>query len=215
MILLKNIVMDSEYASMGRWISVVVAKAHGMSLYERADLIALLGDPSLTQARVDALDAALLECDGKTDALDREYHEVLFLLDQAVKKALALGPCIIHECAATRLFEPDECLRVMIYNSDIAGKIDRALKDPHGPGFSAEREDVIAFMDDVDNKRALYHDGIVDTPWGTKACYDLMLDSGTLGRELCAELLIAALQGPSISEDEARAAIKTKYAQAH
>ena len=45
----KYIVMDSEYCSMGRWISVIVGKKLGMKLYEGKDLVKLADEEWLTE----------------------------------------------------------------------------------------------------------------------------------------------------------------------
>lgn len=45
----KYIVMDSEYCSMGRWISVIVGEKLGMKLYEGKDLVELAEEPWLTE----------------------------------------------------------------------------------------------------------------------------------------------------------------------
>ena len=45
----KYILMDSEYCSMGRWISVIVGKKLGMKLYEGKDLVKLADEEWLTE----------------------------------------------------------------------------------------------------------------------------------------------------------------------
>ena len=45
----KYIVMDSEYCSMGRWISVIAGKKLGMKLYEGKDLVKLADEEWLTE----------------------------------------------------------------------------------------------------------------------------------------------------------------------
>lgn len=210
---MKHLLMDSEYASMGRWISVVVAREYGMTLYERGDLLKLLGDPSLTEERLNALDALLANATIEDLKANQEFLAVQHLLDRAIEKALSAGPCIIHECAASRLVPREESLRVMLYNTSLEHKVVRAYGDPLGCGKDASEEEAIAFMRREDRKRAAYHDALIPSSWGMKEGYDLCLDSDVLGREKCAEVLIEALRDPRLSADKARSIIETRFAQ--
>ena len=52
----RYIMMDSEYCSMGRWISAIVAYKTGMRLYEGKDLLTLYNGGWLDEAKLNALD---------------------------------------------------------------------------------------------------------------------------------------------------------------
>ena len=52
-----------------------------------------------------------------------------------------------------------------------------------------------------------HHDAVAAIPWGDKRGYDLCLDSSALGREKCAEMIIAALQPCALDPQRCAAAV--------
>ena len=69
----KYILMDSEYCSMGRWISVIVGKKLGMKLYEGKDLVKLADEEWLTEDY-------LKDFDNRIADMSLEEVKVLFYL---------------------------------------------------------------------------------------------------------------------------------------
>ena len=65
------VVMDSEYCSMGRWISIIVGDATGLKLYESRELCALADEDWLTPAYLDDFDNRLVGRDPKEVAQER------------------------------------------------------------------------------------------------------------------------------------------------
>jgi len=203
------VVMDSEYCSMGRWISIIVGDSTGLKLYEGRDLCALANEDWLTPAYLDDFDARLVGCDPSEVAVDPEFQRVHEALSRAIRKAAEAGPCFIHERAAsTILADRDDLLRVMLYGSNVEDKYPRVIIDPTVDlGEDATREQLDAELCAQDQRRSVYHDAVAAIPWGDKRGYDLCLDSSALGREKCAEMIIAALQPCALDPERCAAAV--------
>jgi len=203
------VVMDSEYCSMGRWISIIVGDSTGLKLYEGRDLCALANEDWLTPAYLDDFDARLVGCDPSEVAVDPEFQRVHEALSRAIRKAAEAGPCFIHERAAsTILADRDDLLRVMLYGSNVEDKYPRVIIDPTVDlGEDATREQLDAELRAQDQRRSVYHDAVATIPWGDKRGYDLCLDSSALGREKCAEMIIAALQPCALDPERCTAAV--------
>lgn len=192
--MIKTVFMDSEYCSMGRWISLIMADACGMQLYEGIDLAQLSDEEWLTPAYLNDFDNRI---SGKSaDELrdDEEFQRVSAALTEAARTAIAQGPCIIHERGLGGLLaDTPDSLRVLLYNTNMEHRIPRALGDPIFGLANAGHDEVVAFIRQQDADRAAFRDALVDTAWGEKTSYDICLDSDLLSREKCAEILVEAV----------------------
>lgn len=95
------------------------------------------------------------------------------------------SPCIIvGRCADFVLREADiPCLNVLIH-ADIDYRIARVLELYGNPG-----ESMVKFISKRDKQRKAYYKYYTDKNWGDFDNYDISLDTGSLGRELCADIL--------------------------
>lgn len=208
----KYITMDSEYCSMGRWISVITGNYTNMKLYEGKDLIKLADEPWLTEEYLKAFDERLTTMTLSEIKQDKEMKKVYEAMNKAILKAVELGPCIIHERAAGDLLKNrDDCLKVMLYGINTEHKIPRAISDKSFDLANLSKEEVIRFMKKEDYKRSAYRDAVADTLWGDKDSYDLCLDSDILSREKCAEILIEAVKDVSLNQKECAAIINNAF----
>ncbi len=193
--MINYIFMDSAYCSMGRWISMIVGEVCGMKLYEGIDLAELSDEPWLTKAYLNDFDNRISGKTAEELAGDEEFQRVNAALLQAARKAIAAGPCIIHERALGALLgDTPESMRVMLYNKSMEHRIPRAVSDPTFDLAGKSHDEVVRFICSQDADRAAYRDALTDAAWGVKESYDLCLDSDLLGREKCAEILIAAVR---------------------
>lgn len=205
------ILMDSEYCSMGRWISVIVANELGMKLYEGRDLVALVDDPTFTNDTLKAFDEKIADMSLEEVKADKEIYHIHELLSEAIKKAVANGPCIIHERAASLIIQGDDVLKLFLYNTNMEHRIPRAINDPFYDIKHLTKEEVIAFIHREDHKRRVYRDVLEGTSWGIKEKYDLCLDSDILSREKCAEILVEACKDVSLDLEECASIIKKAF----
>lgn len=192
--MIKYVFMDSEYCSMGRWISMIMGDACGMRLLEGIDLAELSDEAWLTKAYLNDFDNRMAGRTAEELAGDEEFQRVNAALLEAAKKAIAQGPCIIHERALGALLgDTPDSMRVMLYNKSMEHRIPRAVGDPTFDLKEASHDEVVRFICSQDADRAAYRNALTEAPWGVKESYDLCLDSDLLGREKCAEILIEAV----------------------
>lgn len=210
----KIVVMDSEYCSMGRWISIIVGTQTGLKLYEGRELCQLAGESWLTIDYLNDFDERIAERDPAELASDPEFIRVHTALSRAIRMAADQGPCFIHERAASAvLANRDDLLRVMLYCTCLEDKFPRAEFDPHFPELvGATSEQLTAHIERQDRIRAVYHDaalgGGADTvTWGAKEGYDLCLNSATISREKCAEVIIEAVSDLRLDPAECKHAV--------
>lgn len=104
-----------------------------------------------------------------------------------IRKLAAEGPCVIvGRCADYVLSERQDVLDVFIY-SDLAHKVRRAVNEYGLDPDKAETE-----VKKTDKYRANHYDYYTDRTWGAKENYHLMIDSGELGIDAAANLIVAA-----------------------
>lgn len=208
----KYLVMDSEYCSMGRWISVIVGHAMNMKLYEGKDLIALANESWLTEEYLKEFDHQLGQMTLEEVKQSKEMQKVHAALTRAIKKAVDLGPCIIHERAAGEILKDQkDCLKVFLYNTNLEHRIPRAIGDKTYNLKELSKEQVIEFIKKEDHKRSVYHDAVSTLSWGQKEAYDLCLDSDQLSREKCAEILIESLKEVTLDLEQCSKIISESF----
>lgn len=199
----KYMTMDSEYCSMGRWISVIVGNEMHMKLYEGKDLIALCDEEWLTEDYLAEFDEKLSVMSLEDVKKDFQMQKVHTALTKAIFKAIEQGSCIIHERAAGDILkERQDCLKVLLYNTNTEHKIPRARADKTYDLEDLSHDEIISFMQSREHIRSIYRNAVASTNWGDKESYDICLDSDILSREKCAEILIEALKDVSLDLDE-------------
>lgn len=205
--------MDSAYCSMGRWISVIVGAYTNMKLYEGKDLLKLVDAPWLSEEKLREFDERLPTMTLEEVKVDEEMKQIHKVMKEAVKKAIALGPCIIHERAAGDILkEQSDCLKVLLYNTNLEHRIPRAIGDKTYDLKHLSKEEIISFIQREDEKRKKYRNAVASTHWGEITSYDLCLDSDLLSREKCAEILIETLKDVTLDLEECAAIIKQSFA---
>lgn len=208
----KIIVMDSEYCSMGRWISLIAGHHLQMKLYEGKDLIQLADEKWLTEKYLQEFDERIADMTLQEVIDDGEIQKVHRALSKAILKAIELGPCIIHERAASEILKDrQDCLKVLLYNTHMEHRVPRALGDKTYNLENKTHAEVIDFIHREDHKRQVYHDAVSINKWGDKEAYDLCLDSDILSREKCAEILIEAARDVSLDLEECSEIIRQTF----
>lgn len=205
------ITMDSAYCSMGRWISVIVASKLQMKLYEGKDLLAL-ANADLSAEELAAFDDWIADMSVEDVRKDGRIYQIHEWMKVGIQKAIEIGPCIIHERAATEVLgERADVLKVLLYNTDMTHRIKRARLDKTYDLSDKTNAELIAFIEREDRKRKVYRDALSSKPWGEKESYDICLDSYILSREKCAEILVEACQDVRLDLDECARIISASF----
>ena len=206
--MIKCLFIDSEYCSMGRWISLIVADAMDMKFYETKDLLKLAEENWLTEEYLRDFDERIVNMKSEELRNNPEFIRIHAAISKIILAAVNKGPCIIHERAAADIVKREQnFINVMIYNSGTVTKLKRARLeyDQHSD------EKVYEFIKNEDMKRSIYHNAVSNSPWGAKETYDLCLDSEKLGREKCAEILINALKAVYLDEEYCKEVILKSF----
>ena len=176
------ITMAREYASGGSEIAQAVADKLGIPLYNK-ELITLAAKKSgLTEEAIAASENQRsgsliysLYMMGNTMPL---ADQVYILQSNVIKELAAEGPCVIlGRCGDYVLRERPNVLRTFVY-----APLETRIQ------FAKSRPDA---KDMPDRPRASYYNYYTENRWGEAKNYDLCLNA-TLGREACADLIVAA-----------------------
>jgi len=194
------ITIEREYASGGRAVGQQAAKLLGVPCYGSEVLkqaAVRLGRPAdyvehLDEKAPSSLLYSLYMMTQRSFTPDR--LSPLDLLQQAeaevIRRLADEGPCVlIGRCAGAILRHRTDVLRIFV-RADTASRKERAVNV-----YGAVPSSVESLLRRYDKKRASYYSFYSDQKWDDKAAYDLVLDSGTLGIPLCAELVVRAAKG--------------------
>ena len=118
------------------------------------------------------------------------YQKLYEAQTKVIEELAEGGPCIIvGRCADYILRDRPDCLHIFIH-ADNEHRAKRILEKYGSTDKTAAQR-----IKDKDNKRRNYYRFHTDREWGVASNYNLSLDSGVLGDELCVELIIKAMQG--------------------
>lgn len=192
------IALGREYCSGGAEIGRKVAEALGIPYYDREiiDRSAHLINVSQDVVENNEEKPASFWSTG-----DYQYEAPWYISDPAlllpigikvaeaqfevIRSCAASGPCVIvGRCADYILRDNPRLISVFIY-ADKNARIARA-EERH----QLSRADAVKLIDKADKIRSKYYKSHTDRDWGSKKNFDLMIDSGKLGIDLAAQLII-------------------------
>lgn len=212
---MKNVLFDSEYCSMGRWISIVASQKLGLDFYDDKKLIELVNDDSLSKNEVDELTKLLMETEHSYQELsdDPLLKKVKSGMSEAIEQAVKKGPCMIHERGTRENFlESQDVISVLIYNSSMKDKRKRALLDDRYIETNDKKVELETIVTQEDRARSLYKNAISQKEvWGKKEFYDLCLNTAFISREKCVDILINMLQDTKIEKEDFEEIVIEEY----
>lgn len=191
------ITISREFGSGGRSVGKLVAEKLGYRFYDR-ELVNKVAERSgfspefieesgeYASARSSLLFALATASQYSADGLS--MHDRLYIEQTKIIEELAAeGDCVIvGRCADFILRDWKECLHVFIH-ADMDSRAKRIV-ERYGEGDrSAEKR-----LAEKDQKRKVYYKNYTGRNWGQAQNYDLCLNSGVLGVETCAELIVQA-----------------------
>lgn len=191
------ILLDSTYCSMGRMIGNIACSKSGYRYYDAVILLEEVPEENLTKDEVDAFEMKLRKEMSKEEILaDPEYQRISAVFDKAIDKALAKGPCLIHDRATQEMIRAKgySSVKVLLYATNEQDKIERAKLSPVYSSLTNDAK-ILEGIDEEDMIRRNYHKTGSDTPWGVKETYDLCINSDELGRDYAGWLLAQLMTG--------------------
>ena len=191
------ITISREFGSGGRTIGKLVAERLGYQFYDR-ELVNKVAERSgfspefieesgeYASARSSLLFAMATAGQYSADGLsmhDRLYIEQTRFIEELAEQ----GRCVIvGRCADYILRDNKDCLHVFIH-ADMASRAKRIVERYGEKDKSPEKR-----LAEKDQKRRVYYKNYTGRNWGQAQNYDLCLNSGVLGEEVCVELIVAA-----------------------
>lgn len=197
---MKNIITISrEFGSGGRSVGKMVAEKLGYDFYD-SEIVNRVAERSgfspafieecgeYASAKSSLLFAFVTA--NQYNASGMSMQDRLFL-EQAniIREAAEKGNCVIvGRCADFILRDHPDCLHVFIC-SDMESRAKRIVERYGKKDKSPEKR-----LHEKDQKRRVYYKNYTGRAWGEAQNYALCLNSGALGLETCAELIIRAVK---------------------
>lgn len=188
------ITIGRQYGSGGRDIGQKVAQALGYKFYDK-EILTLTAEregfsvPAVRQYD-EALTSSLLygtylsTAAGGADVLPLNQKLAIAQFD-VVRRIAKDGNCVIvGRCADYILRDRKDCLHVFIC-SDMASRA-RRIVERYGQTQKAPEKRLA----EKDQKRKVYYKNYTGRVWGQAQNYDICLNSGALGVDTCADMIV-------------------------
>jgi cytidylate kinase len=192
---MKIITIDREFGAGGHTVGWAVAKRLGVEFYDR-DIIKEASrasgvDPSLIDQQEESMTAASAFIKA-INPVSYDDKDLIFTHEsKAIVKLAGQGPCVILGRCATAILQDAgfDVLSVFLHADEehriaAAGKI-LGLDDPAAIRHKMRKRDAA---------RRAWTSCYSDQEWGDVQCYDLALDTGTLGMDACVDIVCLAAQ---------------------
>lgn len=189
---IKVVCIGRTYCSGGSAIGKLAAEELGVKCFDRQIVEMAASLSGISMEEINKYEEALLNpLTNPISLIGRNLPGRIFDAETKVIHDIVNneGSCVIvGRCADFILKNKVRTLNVFI-NSDREKRISCAMKE-HGIKF----DDADAQLKRYDRKRADYYNANTTKKWGDMLSYDLVLNSGTLGYELCAKMIAGAVR---------------------
>lgn len=197
------ITISRQYGSNGREIGKRVAELLHIPFYDK-ELIELASkesgiqqehfeeaDEKVTGSLLYSLSMGMNPFSNRTQGFtDISLSDRMFLVQSdIIRKVAQEGSCVIvGRCADYILRNKQPCLNVFIH-ANIEQKIATVSKRRE-----VDEETARNMIIKINKKRRNYYSFYADDNWGKIEAYHLSLDSGVLGADLCADIIVKAVR---------------------
>ncbi len=191
---IKVVTIGRLYCSGGSDIGKLVAEKLGVPCYDREIIEMAAKNSGISMEEIKKYEESILNPLKKPINLfgtAEDITEKIFAAEtEVVYKLVEKGPCVIvGRCADFILKNKVKTLNVFIYSSP-----DKRRQTAMSSKYNVPEDEVDNRLKKYDKKRGDYYNANTNKKWGRKASYDLCLDSGKLGYEMCAELIAHAVE---------------------
>ncbi len=191
---IKVVTISRRYCSGGSSIGKIVAEKLGVKCYDReiVDMAAERSGISMDDVRKyeESVLNPLKTPISLFGTAPQDITERIFAAETEVVHELAgKGPCVIvGRCADFILKNKVKTLNVFIYSSN-EKRMETAMNV-----YNIPADEIKSRLKKYDKKRGDYYNANTNKRWGDMLSYDMCLDSGKLGYELCAEIIAHAVE---------------------
>lgn len=194
------ITIEREYASGGSQVGKLTGEALGIPVYGREILEMAAREGGTTPDYIEHLEetdtnsllyslvAMAKTTQGQLPQISKT--DQLNLLEGKIIQRLAQeGPCVIvGRCAGWVLRERKDVLSVFIH-AGRQERLHRAVEE-----YGVPQEQAAAVLHRFDHRRSNFYHANTGLTWREREGYHMVLDSGLLGVERCAKILVSAAQ---------------------
>ncbi len=193
----KVITISREFGSGGHDIGVEVAKRLNIPFYDHEIVDKAVEKSGFTRDFVEehgeysSLSSVLL---GTSAPYDTYYYsedpqdKIFKIQRDIITKVAEQGPCVIvGRCANVILKKAN----IDSFDVFIRADLDKRAENV-ADRVDLEGNDLIRFLQKKDHRRKVYYRFYTKKKWGEYHDYNMMLDSGVLGKEKCIEFIINA-----------------------
>lgn len=192
------ITIERRYASGGNEIGKRLAEALGYKLYDRNIPVEAAKQLDIPYYQVEALEESnsgnvlfnlsKTALGGFSHNRDLPLADKLFLEEKRIiEEAAEQGNCVIVGRASGYILrERENNLRVFIY-AEHDKRVTRAMERE---GF--DRQEAEDAVKKNDRRRQTFYNVVTNQEWTDPGCYELYMNAGKLGIDLCVRMLIEA-----------------------
>ena len=187
------ITIGREFGSGGRTIGRLVAEKLGIACYDQELINKLAQESGFTPEYIQdqSEDAThgfwslgILNSDQPWGDFGSNQDRLWAIQNEVITELGEKESCVIVErCADVILEDKADLLKVFIH-ADFDARAKRIVEKYGEPAVPTEKR-----LRDKDKRRALYYQLYTDRKWGAVENYHVILDSGVLGIEKCAEII--------------------------
>jgi cytidylate kinase len=194
------ITIEREYASGGSQVGKLTGEALGIPVYGREILEMAAREGGTTPEYIEHLEetdtnsllyslVAMAKTAGGQLPQISQIDQLNLLEGQIIQKLAQQGPCVIvGRCAGWVLRERQDVLSVFIH-ANRQERLRRAVEE-----YQIPEEQAAAVLHRFDHRRSNFYHANTGLNWREREGYHMVLDSGLLGVDLCAKLLVTASQ---------------------
>lgn len=195
----KIITISREFGSGGHDIGVEVAKRLGIPFYDHEIVDKAVAESGYTKEFVEehgeysSLGSVIL---GTSAPFDSYYYaedpqdKIFKIQRRIITKYAQEGPCVIVGRCANYILE-----KAGIDSFDVFIRADLETRAENVKGrVSLTGEELERFLQKKDHRRRVYYRFYTKRRWGDYHDYNMMLDSGVLGKERCIEFILKAVE---------------------
>ena len=189
---IKVVTIGRTYCSGGSAIGKLAAQKLGVKCFDRQIVEMAAQVSGIKLEDIKKYEEALLNpFKAPIGLLARDYPQRIFAAETSVIHDIVENEeccVIVGRCADFILKNKVKTLNVFI-DSDFEKRQSVAMSE-----HKIKYDDVEGVLKRYDKKRADYYNANTTKKWGDKLSYDLVLNSGTLGYEMCAEMIVQAVR---------------------
>ena len=190
------VTISREFGSGGRSIGKLVAKALAVPYYDKDLVKKVAAETGFDEQYVEQEGeyapsnswlAYAFSARGAQGAMNgMSTDDFLWAVQSGIVQKLAeKGPCVlVGRCADFVLRDHSDCFHVFIH-AGIQARAERIVRLYGESEDSPEKR-----LEDKDKTRRTYYKHYTDREWGMAQNYHLSLDSGVIGVERCADLIV-------------------------